>query len=319
MEKRTLLIVGGLGYIGSNTCFMLQDKYNIITLDTKDEKLDCKHKHYCGDITTDTNLLDEIFTDNNIHSVIHFAAFKSVAESIKKSIAYYDNNITGLIMLLKIMEKYNCKNLIFSSSATVYGSQQSPLCENNAIGIGITNPYGTTKYICELILQDYCKHNDMNVIILRYFNPVGIPDGGYHENVKCPAENLMPNIIFAIKGKMTLQIYGTDYNTIDGTCERDFIHLEDLINGHECALQYIDNNNGLHIFNLGTGHPVTVLQIIQCMEKCLNVSIPYVMHNKRPGDVQTSYCDTNKSKIDLGWSSVKTLDDICNSYLSINN
>lgn len=314
MEKKTLLITGGMGYIGTNTCLILQQKYNIVTIDIVDRNIDCNIIHYCGNIC-DKNMVEKVFEENKIDIVLHFASLKSVSESTFKPLLYYNNNINGILTLLTVMEQYNCTKLIFSSSATVYGDSTSPMSENSKIG-NTTNPYGTTKYICEQILDDYCKYNsNMSVIKLRYFNPVGIPDNGVHERTTFPAENLVPNIIYAIlKDDFTLQIYGHDYDTVDGTCERDFIHLEDLIIGHEKAIEYLETFIGIETFNLGTGKPVTVLQLINAFERCLGVSVPYVLKDRRNGDIQTSYCDTSKSLKILNWKTEKSIDDICYSY-----
>lgn len=317
MEKKTLLITGGMGYIGINTCLMLQHKYNIIVIDVNNRNIESNIITYIGNIC-DKNMVEKVFKENKIDIVLHFAALKSVSESINIPATYYYNNIGAMLSLLSVMEQYKCTKLIFSSSATVYGDSASPMSENSKIG-NTTNPYGTTKYICEQILDDYCKFNsNMSVIKLRYFNPVGIPDNGVYETTTFPAENLVPNIIHAIlKDDFTLQIYGHDYDTVDGTCERDFIHLEDLIIGHEKAIEYLETFVGfvgIDTFNLGTGKPVTVLQLINAFERCLGVSVPYVLKDRRNGDIQTSYCDTSKSLNILNWKTEKSIDDICYSY-----
>ena len=226
---------------------------------------------------------------------------------------YYMNNINILNNLLSSMKEYNCKNIIFSSSATVYGNNQSPMHENMVIGDS-TNPYGKTKCICETIINDCCKFSGLNAIILRYFNPAGVIENGYMENTLCPAENLVPNIIHAIKGNLILQIFGNDYNTVDGTCERDFIHIEDLMSGHMMAMEFMNDNSGCHTFNLGTGTPCTVLNLIETFKQVLNVDISYELKDRRAGDVQANYCCTNKAKNILQWTADKTVEDICESY-----
>lgn len=306
-----ILVTGASGYLGSNMVVKLESEgYNVIGLDIKPaEHLTCK---FYPMNMLDLKDLETIFNDNKIDLVIHFAAYKSVKESVNNPGKYYNNNINILTNLLYCMQKYHCDKLVFSSSATVYGNQVCPMNELTPHGTS-TNPYGTTKQICEQIIEDYCKHSTLRAISLRYFNPVG--KSTYEENAPCPAENLVPNILHALKGNLTLQIFGTDYDTIDGTCERDFIHINDLMDGHLRAMEYIDTNPGYETFNLGTGNPCTVLSLIKVFERVFDKKIPYELHSRRPGDIQTSYCCNKKAKEKLLWSPTRTIEDMCTSYV----
>lgn len=307
-----ILITGVAGYLGSSMAIKLhKEGYKVMGIDCKDIVIPNILTYNIN--MQNMNDLRRIFITNDVKTVIHFAAFKSVKESIENPQIYYMNNINILNNLLFCMKEYYCKELIFSSSATVYGNNVSPMHEHMAIG-NSTNPYGTTKCICETIINDCCKYTNMKAIILRYFNPAGVIENGYMENAPCPAENLVPNIIHAIKSDFTLQIFGIDYDTIDGTCERDFIHVEDLVSGHIKAITFMNNNAGCHTFNLGTGIPCTVLNLIETFKSTLNVDIKYVLKERRVGDVQTNYCCTDKAKNVLQWTAEKTIKDICESY-----
>ena len=306
-----ILVTGASGYLGSNMIVKLENNgYQVVGIDVNHtDHLTCK---FYPLNMLDLRDLESVFNDNNIDLVIHFAAYKSVKESVINPGKYYINNINILTNLLYCMQKYHCNKLVFSSSATVYGTQPCPLNESLSFG-NTTNPYGTTKQICENIIKDYCKYSDFRAISLRYFNPVG--KSTFEENTLCPAENLVPNILHAIYGKLTLQIFGTDYNTIDGTCERDFIHIDDLLDGHLRAIQYINLNTGYETFNLGTGKPCTVLSLINVFEQTFDKKIPYELHDRRPGDIQTSYCCNKKAREKLLWTPTKTIEDMCKSYI----
>ena len=311
-----ILVTGGAGYIGSHTCVeLLKDKNNeIIVVDnlsnSKEESLrrvekitNRKIKFYKEDILN-TEGLEKIFQENKIDSVIHFAGLKAVGESVKVPLKYYQNNITGTISLLEVMKKYNCRNIVFSSSATVYGDPKVlPLTEECEVG-GTTNPYGTTKYFIERILMDlYKSDNYFNIAILRYFNPVGAhPSGLMGEDPNGIPNNLVPYITQVMVGKLQcLNVFGNDYNTVDGTGVRDYIHVCDLAYGHVLALNKLMENPGLVIYNLGTGNGYSVLQVLHAFEKVYGNDIPYVIKERRPGDIDACYADTTKAFNELGF------------------
>jgi len=337
MENKTLVITGGLGYIGSHTCIELLDNYNLVIIDnlsnTKMSVSDNMKKInkninknsfiiYTVDLI-DKQSVDNIFKKHNPYAVIHFAGLKSVSESIKNPGLYYNNNITSTLNLLGVMEKYNCNHLVFSSSATVYGNQISPMNEDASVGIGITNPYGRTKYMLEHILNDFCTANKkLNVIALRYFNPIGAhPSGMIGENPNDTPNNLMPILLkVAINNNTsfnfgkdydTLNIFGNDYDTQDGTCERDFIHVVDLEKAHVCAIKHIDNLKGFKVFNVGTGKPTSVFQLVDTFKKVNNVSLPYTIKDRRQGDIGSCYCDPGYIKSVLKWEPEYSIEDMC--------
>ncbi len=338
-----ILLTGGLGYIGSHTVVELVNlNNNVIILDnlsnSKIEVLDNLYK-LCdknkiifikGDIL---NLNDLKKLDNyKINSVIHFAALKSVNQSIKLPLNYYQNNICGLLNLLNYCKNLNINNFIFSSSSTVYGNSISPFVEDSNTGIGITNPYGQTKYMAEQILQDFSKSElNFKVICLRYFNPVGAHKSGLiGENPNDIPNNLMPYILkVAVKNNLNhnldniynyLSIYGNDYDTLDGTCRRDFIHIVDLAKAHVAALNKISKLNNFEIFNLGTGKSTSVLELIETFKKINNVILPYKFKDKRPGDISVSFCNCEKANKILDWKTELNIDDIClDSYNFIKN
>lgn len=333
------LVTGGLGFIGSHTVVQLiEHNYNVIIVDNlsnsninvlKNIKKICN----CNDTkliffqfdTTKLDNLELIFSTYNIYNIIHFASFKSVSQSISSPLIYYHNNIVSTLNLLELCSKYKVKHFIFSSSATVYGSQSSPLYENTTIGTNITNPYGQTKYMIEQILKDMHQSNIYtNIIILRYFNPVGAHYSGLiGETPNGIPNNLMPYILnVAIKNNIKtdlneiyskLKIYGNNYNTKDGTCIRDFIHIDDLASAHLKSIEYLDNNPDItfDIFNIGTGKGTTVLEMVNTFIKVNNVIIPYEINENRPGDIGIVYCDTTKSNNILKWKATKNLEDIC--------
>ena len=311
-----ILVTGGCGYIGSHTCLeLLKDINNeIIVVDnlsnSKIESLkriekitNRKIKFYQDDIL-DQEALEKIFNENKIDSVIHFAGLKAVGESVKVPLKYYQNNISGTLTLLEVMKKYNCKNFVFSSSATVYGNPKVlPLTEECEVG-GTTNPYGTTKYFIEKILMDLNKADkDFNIAILRYFNPVGAHESGMiGEDPNGIPNNLVPYITQVMVGKLQhLNVFGNDYNTIDGTGVRDYIHVCDLAYGHVLALNKLKENPGLVIYNLGTGNGYSVLQVLHAFEKVYGNNIPYVIRERRAGDIDACYADTNKAFKELGF------------------
>lgn len=320
-----ILVTGGLGYIGSHTCVeLLNEDYEVIVLDNlSNSKLDVKDKikqitnkdikFYEGNMI-DRDILDEIFTENKIDAVIDFAAYKAVGESVKKPVEYYTNNVSTVLVLLDVMKKYNCKNIVFSSSATVYGDPEIiPITEECKTG-GTTNPYGTSKLFVEQILKDLYKSDDeWNIVILRYFNPIGAHESGLigEEPNGTPA-NLMPYISKVASGKLEcLSVFGNDYDTKDGTGVRDYIHVVDLAKGHIKAIEKINKDKGLFIYNLGTGVGYSVLDIINAFERANGIKINYKIAPRRPGDIAMCYSDPTKALNELGFKTTKTLEDMC--------
>lgn len=337
-----ILLTGGLGFIGSHTVVELVNaNYNVVIIDnlsnSKIKVLDNIYKLcdknkiiFCkGDILNNDDL-NKVF--NNINIVIHFAAYKAVAESIKKPLDYYNNNINGLINLLNKCKEFNVNKFIFSSSATVYGSAESPLSENSIIGNNITSPYGKTKYFSEIILQDFCKSNKkFNVISLRYFNPVGAHKSGLiGEDPNDIPNNLMPFILKVAKKNNlknnldnifnTLSIFGNNYNTDDGTCERDFIHVVDLAKAHVKSCNYISKFKNYETFNIGTGKPISVLKLVNTFIEINKIKLPFKFIEKRDGDNAKIYCNCNKAFKMLNWKCEYNINDICkDSYNFIKN
>lgn len=323
---KNVFVTGCTGYIGSHTCVELLDNgYNVIGLDnfsnSKREVLDKINKitgknikFYEGDML-DEDILNKIFSENDISCVIDFAAFKSVGDSVSKPIEYYTNNVSSVLTLLKVMKKNAVKTFMFSSSATVYGDAKNmPITEDFPIG-NTTNPYGTSKLFCEKILEDlYKSDNEWNICIFRYFNPVGAHKSGLigEEPNGIPA-NLMPFIVkVATKEIDCLNIFGNDYDTFDGTGVRDFIHVVDLAKAHVKGLKKIfKTNKGLNIYNLGTGRGYSVLEVVDTFEKVNNVSIHKKFVERRKGDVAQSYADATKAKKELDWEAELSLDDMC--------
>lgn len=319
-----ILITGGTGYIGSHTAVkLLEQNENIILLDnlynSKPEVRNSietitgiKPKFYETDIL-DKNALDKIFKENQIHCVIHFAGLKAVGESVEKPLKYFNNNIAGTINLLMTMQKYNCKKIIFSSSATVYGTTQTmPLDENSPTGV--TNPYGRTKLVIEDMLKDLSNSDkEWGIVLLRYFNPIGAHKSGLiGENPNGIPNNLMPYICKVASGELPhLNVFGNDYDTIDGTGVRDYIHVEDLAEGHVKAYEKIINENGLHVYNLGTGTGYSVLQVINAFEKANNIKINYKIAPRRAGDVATVYADIKKAETELKFKAKYNIEDMC--------
>lgn len=318
----TILVTGGLGFIGSHTCIsLLEQHYKIVVVDnccnsyqtTKDsiETISGQKIEFYRYDLLDNKSLELLFKKYNFELVIHFAGLKSVSESIKDPLTYYNTNITSTLILLDVMEQNNCNKLIFSSSATVYGDQKSPVDENSKTGNCITNPYGRTKYFIEQILQDQCKANkNLSVVCLRYFNPVGAHKSGLiGENPLDTPNNLFPHILAMASGK-TLNIFGDDYKTEDGTCIRDFIHVVDLAWGHVCVLKKLDTP-GFFTYNLGTGQGTSVMQLVTTFCKVNNIKPNFSIQKRREGDVECVYADCNKAYNEIGWKSKFTIEDIC--------
>ena len=320
-----ILVTGGAGYIGSHTCVeLLNEGYEVVVLDNLsnssekslervEELTSKKVTFYKGDIL-DREILNHIFETEKIESCIHFAGLKAVGESVAKPWEYYNNNITGTLTLVDVMRQHNCKNIIFSSSATIYGDPaQIPITEECPKG-QCTNPYGWTKSMLEQMLIDIQKaDNEWNVIILRYFNPIGAHKSGrIGENPNGIPNNLMPYVTQVAVGKLeSLGVFGNDYDTPDGTGVRDYIHVVDLARGHVAALKKIDENAELCIYNLGTGHGYSVLDIVKNFEAANNIKIPYVIKNRRPGDIATCYCDPEKAKKEMGWVAEYGIKEMC--------
>lgn len=321
----TVLVTGGAGFIGSNTSVeLLNAGYDIIILDnfvnSKPESLKRikeltgkDFKFYQADIR-DEEAMTKVFAENKIDAVIHFAGLKSVPQSIKEPLNYYDNNIAGTVCLCRVMDKAGCKKLVFSSSATVYGSKNpSPLREDMPTG-GTTNPYGTTKYFIEQILQDLCvSDSEWGVSILRYFNPIGAHKSGrIGEDPNGIPGNLMPYITQVAIGKLEcLNVCGNDYPTPDGTGVRDYIHVVDLALGHIKALDRLLKVKGCEVYNLGTGKGYSVLDVVKAFEKASGIKINYRIAPRRAGDVACCYADATKAKEVLGWQAQYDIDDMC--------
>lgn len=324
-----VLVTGGAGYIGSHTSVeLLNAGHNVICIDNfMNSKYEAvrrveqitgkKIKFYEGDIR-DKAILDKIFTENKIDSVINFAGLKAVGESCAKPLEYYENNIEGLLVLAFAMREHNVKNLVFSSSATVYGKPESvPIRED--FPLSTSNPYGSTKLFIEYILKDlYAADKSFNIAILRYFNPVGAHESGLiGEDPKGIPNNLCPYITQVAVGKREyLGVFGNDYNTHDGTGVRDFIHVVDLAKGHVLAVNKLAENPGLIIVNLGTGQGYSVLDMVKSFEKVTGKPIPYKIMPRRPGDIDECYADPTKAKEILGFKAEKTIDDMCRDAMN---
>ena len=322
-----VLVTGGTGYIGSHTVVeLLNSGRDVVVVDnfsnSKPEVLDKIKEITKKDFTfynidyLDQKALEKVFEENEIDSVINFAGFKAVGESIKEPLKYYHNNIFGAVILLETMKKYNVKKFIFSSSATVYGDQENGRCVETMERGKTTNPYGTTKKKKKKILEDtYFSDNTWNIAILRYFNPVGAHESGLiGENPNGIPNNLMPFIMKVANKEIDhLNIFGNDYKeTKDGTCARDFIHVVDLANGHIKVLDKLDNqNSGICVYNLGTGNPYTVQEMVDTFKRVNNVELPYEYAPRRDGDLPVLYSDPTKAKEELGWVANKSLEDMC--------
>lgn len=322
----SILVTGGAGYIGSHTVVeLLNAGREVVIVDdfsnSKPEVLDAIRKLTGKDFKfyeinyLDREALEKVFEENDIDSVINFAGFKAVGESVQKPIEYYTNNISGALVLLDTMKKYNVKKFVFSSSATVYGDPETiPITENCKIG-GTTNPYGTSKLFIEQILQDiYASDNTWDICILRYFNPVGAHKSGLiGEEPQGIPNNLMPYVVRVAAGTLKeLSVFGNDYDTPDGTGVRDYIHVVDLAIGHIKAIEKLDKEkHGIFIYNLGTGVGYSVLDMVKSFEKATGKPVPYKIAPRRAGDIATCYADPTKAKEELGWEAKLGIDDMC--------
>jgi len=320
----SILVTGGAGYIGSHTCIELLDAgHEIVVLDnflnSKPESLKRiseitgkNFKFYDVDLL-DYAAIESVFLENSISAVIHFAGLKAVGESVSMPLQYYNNNIVGTLNLCRVMEKYEVYNLVFSSSATVYGFQeQVPLSED--LPLQATNPYGRTKLMIEEILQDlYDSNRNWSIALLRYFNPVGAHcSGQIGEDPNGIPNNLVPYITQVAVGKLPeLKVFGGDYQTHDGTGVRDYIHVVDLADGHLKALVKVMGNSGITAYNLGTGTGYSVLDMIHAFEQVIGRPIPYRIVNRRPGDVSISFADASKANEELNWYAIKGLNEMC--------
>ena len=320
----SILVTGGAGFIGSHTCVeLLEIGEDLVIVDNfsnsspkvleKIKEITGKNfKFYEVDLLDRENL-EKVFEENDIESVIHFAGLKAVGESVQKPIEYYHNNITGTLILLDVMKKHNCKKIVFSSSATVYGSPKTvPIRED--FDLSTTNPYGSTKLMIEQILGDvYKADNEFSIVILRYFNPIGAHKSGLiGEQPNGIPNNLMPYITQVACGiRECLSVFGNNYNTHDGTGVRDYIHVVDLAKGHVKALQKARKMTGAEAYNLGTGKGYSVLEIVKAFEDANGIKIKYEIAPRRPGDIAECYADPSKAFKELGWKAEKELDEMC--------
>lgn len=321
----SILVAGGAGYIGSHTCVeLLEAGYDVIVVDNLynaspealkrvEEITGKKVTFYEADIL-DREALNKIFDAHKIEAVIHFAGYKAVGESVRKPIEYYYNNMTGTLVLCDVMRNHGVKNIVFSSSATVYGDPaQIPITENCPKGQP-TNPYGWTKSMLEQVLTDiHTSDPEWNVILLRYFNPIGAHKSGrIGEDPKGIPNNLLPYIAQVAVGKREqLGVFGNDYDTPDGTGVRDYIHVVDLAAGHVKAIEKLQDHPGVEVYNLGTGNGYSVLQVVAAFEKACGHAIPYEIKPRREGDIATCYCDPEKAKKELGWTAKYGIDEMC--------
>ena len=321
----TILVTGGSGYIGSHTVLELLNKnYEVVVVDNfsnssfesirRVQKITGKTVTFYEADIRDEEKMDEILSAHTIDAVIHFAAFKAVGESCRLPLKYYENNISGTVSLLKVLDKHNVKKIIFSSSATVYGDpERLPLDEN--CRLSTTNPYGSTKLMMENIMQDLWKaDNAWNIILLRYFNPVGAHESGLiGEDPKGIPNNLMPFVAQVASGKLScINVFGNDYDTPDGTGVRDYIHVVDLALGHIAAIENC-NDSGVHIYNLGTGRGYSVLEMIHAFEKACGKTLPYKICERRSGDIASCYAAPDKAKAELKWEATHGIEEMCAS------
>lgn len=319
-----VLVTGGAGYIGTHTCIeLLENGHEVIIVDNfsnssfvaikrVEEIVNTKINYYEEDLLN-IDGIREIFKNEEIDAVIHFAAYKAVGESVSKPLEYYENNIVGTLNLCKVMQEFNVKNIIFSSSATVYGSPDFvPIPETASLST--TNPYGATKLMVEQILQDlYVADHEWNVVLLRYFNPIGAHQSGLiGEDPKGIPNNLIPYITQVAVGKLDkVSVFGNDYDTKDGTGVRDYIHVCDLASGHVAALKKLVPNSGVSIYNLGTGHGYSVIEMIEAFANASGKEISYRIRERRPGDIATCYADASKAKKEINWEAKYNLKDMC--------
>jgi len=320
-----ILVAGGAGYIGSHTCVeLLNEGHEVVVVDNlsnsceeavrRVEKITEKSLVFIEADVRDEAAMEAVFTEHKIDAVINFAGLKAVGESVRMPLEYYDNNIQGTIVLCRVMRKFGCKNIIFSSSATVYGDPAFvPITEDCPPG-RLTNPYGRTKSMLEQILTDLNTADpEWNVVLLRYFNPIGAHESGLiGEDPKGIPNNLVPYIAQVAVGKLeALGVFGDDYDTHDGTGVRDYIHVVDLAKGHVKALKKLEPGSGVTIYNLGTGNGYSVLDVLHAYEKACGKTLPYVIKPRRDGDIATCYCDATKAKVELDWVAEKGIDEMC--------
>ena len=321
-----ILVTGGAGYIGSHTVVeLLESGYGVVVVDNlsnsnkesmnRVKKITGKSPVFYEADVRDRAAMEKIFTENKIDYVIHFAGLKAVGESCVKPIEYYDNNLYGTLVLLEVMREHGCKKIVFSSSATVYGTPEKlPLDESCRTG-GTTNPYGTSKYFQEIMLNDvYKADNEWTVVLLRYFNPVGAhPSGLIGEDPRGIPNNLTPYIAKVAIGELReVGVFGNDYDTPDGTGVRDYIHVVDLAKGHVAAISKI-KDSGVYTYNLGTGVGYSVLDVIHAYEKACGHAIPYAIKPRRAGDIAACYADASKAEKELGWKAQYGIDEMCAS------
>ena len=320
----SILVTGGTGYIGSHTCVeLINEGYDLVVLDNfynsnirvldRIEKITgTRPKFYEVDIL-DRVGLEKIFTENEIEAVIHFAGYKAVGESVSKPLEYYNNNVTGSLTLYEVMREHGCNRLVFSSSATVYGAPKScPIFED--FPVSTTNPYGSTKLVNEIILEDLCKSfSEMSILSLRYFNPIGAHESGLLGEVPNGIPNNLVPYIARVANKQLdyVRVYGDDYPTVDGTGVRDYIHVVDLAKGHIAALKYVFENSGFDKINLGTGNGYSVLQVIKAYEEACGFELPYKIEGRRGGDIAECYASTAKAKEALKWEAKFDIKKMC--------
>ena len=324
-----VLVTGGAGFIGSHTVIeLLQSGYEVVVVDDLSNAsvvaLDrvrqivgdeaASRLTFYEDNVLDRDALDRIFDEHPIDRVIHFAGFKAVGESVKKPVEYYHNNIESTLTLVDVMRNHGCKSIIFSSSSTVYGDPDKlPLTEESPKK-ACTNPYGWTKWMIEQILTDlHTADPDWNVVLLRYFNPIGAHERGLiGEDPKGIPNNLVPYVAQVAVGKLkAVQVFGDDYPTPDGTGVRDYIHVVDLAKGHVAALAWMNGKNGVEVFNLGTGKGTSVLEVIRAFSKACGKELPYVIKPRRGGDIAANWCDASKAERLMGWKAQYDIDDMC--------
>ncbi len=319
-----ILVAGGAGYIGSHTCLVLLEAgHEVVVADNlcnskteslrRVQELTGKEIVFYEVDVTDETALDRVFSEQQIDGVIHFAGLKAVGESVEQPIRYYFNNVVSTMTLCKVMQKYGVNKFVFSSSATVYGENEIPFVETQNL-LPTTNPYGETKVMSERILQDVAKVNpEWSVALLRYFNPIGAHESGrIGEDPQGIPNNLMPYITQVASGKHEyLRVWGDDYPTVDGTGVRDYIHVMDLAEGHVRAIEKLNEEKGVLIYNLGTGHGVSVLQLLHAFEKANDLTIPYQVFDRRAGDIAEFYADASKAERELNWKANRTIEDMC--------
>ena len=319
-----ILVTGGLGFIGSHTVVELLDaNYDVVvvddlsnsTIDVKDkiETITGKSFKFYEVNVCNEEKMDDIFKNEKVDAVIHFAVYKAVGESVAKPLMYYENNLMSTIVLIKTMEKYGVNNFVFSSSATVYGSPKSLPIEED-FPLSTTNPYGTTKLFIERIIEDVCVANpDFSAVVLRYFNPIGSHKSGLiGENPVGIPNNLMPYIVrVADKQLKELSVFGNDYDTHDGTGVRDYIHVVDLAKGHLKAIEKADKSKGVMFYNLGTGTGYSVLDLVESFKRVNGVDVPYKIVDRRPGDIAACYADPTKAYEELGWKAELGIEEMC--------